>query len=418
MPQLPYLTSDLPRLGGRIKQRIEDFRVDELPLYPPCGEGTHVYFRVRKRGVPTPAVVERIAAFMGRKPHEIGFAGLKDAKGVTTQMMSLEHADAAKLSAYRDRQVEVLETHRHTNKLRPGLLAGNRFAIVIRGVGACDLPAAEVILDVLTRRGVPNYFGQQRFGSRGDSAEMGRALIHGDAERFVSLLLGGPGDDDPPDCRAAREAFDAGHPERALKCWPRHYRDQRRALSAWRKKRRAAAAVAAVDKRMKRLYVSACQSAIFNDVLARRIETLDRVCVGDLAQKTGWGAVFTVEDEQIEQPRAERFEISPTGPIVGYRASLADGEPGRIEREVIAAHALRQEDFRRAGPLKAKGTRRALRFRIDGAALHGGADAHGEFLELTFTAPPGCYATVLLREILKPVQGRLPAAEKGVQSLP
>ena len=173
MPELPYLTGDLPGIGGRIKERLEDFRVEEIPLYEASGEGTHVYFRIVKAGIPTPAAVDRIARHMGVRPHEIGLAGLKDARAIATQMLSLEHADTERLAALSDGQVRVTWTSRHTNKLRPGHLAGNRFSIRIRGAGAAELEPARRVLDVLCRRGVPNYFGRQRFGARGDTARLG-----------------------------------------------------------------------------------------------------------------------------------------------------------------------------------------------------------------------------------------------------
>ncbi|MCH7886051.1 MAG: tRNA pseudouridine(13) synthase TruD [Planctomycetes bacterium] len=145
---LPHLTDDLPGIGGRIKQRVEDFRVEEIPLYDACGEGTHVYFRVEKAGIPTAAAVEKIARHMAVRPGDIGVAGLKDARAITVQMMSLEHADPQKLLAFSDRGARITWTSRHTNKLRPGHLAGNRFTIRIRGVGESQLPAAERVLAV------------------------------------------------------------------------------------------------------------------------------------------------------------------------------------------------------------------------------------------------------------------------------
>ena len=398
---LPYLTGDLPGIGGRIKEALEDFRVEEVPLYMPSGEGTHVYFRVQKAGVPTPVVVERIARYMGVRPSEIGVAGLKDARAVTVQMMSLEHADANKLAAYRDAQVRITAVDHHTNKLRPGHLAGNRFVIRIRRAGQDMLAAAGRILDVLEQRGVPNYFGPQRFGSRGDTGVLGRALVTGDLDRFVAVLLGRPAADDPPDCKAARDAFDAGQFDRAMKLWPRHYSNERRALAAYKRKQSPEAAIRAIDKRMKRFYVSACQSEIFNAVVVRRIDSIDRVLAGDLAEKTDTGGIFQVEDPEVEQPRADAFQISPTGPIVGYRASLGAGQPGCIEREAIEAFGVTQESFRAIGTLKAKGTRRALRFKIEQVSLSPGRDRRGEFIELAFIAPSGCYATVVLREIMK-----------------
>lgn len=397
---LPFFTSELAGIGGRIKRRAEDFRVDEAPLYQPCGEGTHVYFRVRKVGIPTPAVVERIAEYMHVRRTDIGFAGMKDAQAVTTQWMSLEHADPDKLAAYRDKQVAIEQVARHANKLRAGHLAGNRFAIRIRQVGPDALPAARAVLDVLGRRGAPNYFGSQRFGLRGDTGALGEALIRNDLEEFVAIYLGRPAAD-PPDCRMAREAFDAGDLARARTHWPRHYANERRALAAYKKRRCARAAVAAIDKRMKRFYVSAFQSEVFNEVLAARIGSIDRVMTGDWARKTDTGGVFLVEDADAAQPRAEAFEISATGPIVGYRASLAEGEPGQIERRVLAGRGVTREQFRTIGPLKAKGSRRPLRFSLAQPGISAGSDEHGEYIELTFTASSGCYATAVLREIMK-----------------
>ena len=226
-------------------------------------------------------------------------------------------------------------------------------------------------------------------------------MIRGDLEEFFAVFLGRSMPTDPPDCRAARDAFDAGFLTRALDRWPRHYYNERKALAALKRRGRPGAAMSAVDKRMKRLYVSAFQSEIFNEVLVRRLDDIDRVQTGDLAQKTDSGGVFLVTDAAIEQPRAERFEISPTGPIVGYRGNLAEGRPGEIERAVLAEHKVNPDDFRRVGTLKVKGGRRALRFKTDSPALSAGADQRGEFLTLAFTAPPGCYATIILREITK-----------------
>jgi tRNA pseudouridine13 synthase len=401
VPTWPYLTADLPGIGGRIKESLDDFRVDEMPLYEPCGAGSHVYFRIVKAGVPTPVALERIARYMGVRPTDIGLAGLKDAQAVATQMLSLEHADPAKLAAYRDAQVQVTWTGRHGNKLRPGHLAGNRFAVRIRGAGAGKLAAAEAVLEVLKRRGVPNYFGPQRFGARGETAELGAALVRGDLAEFLAIYLGRSAPDDPPDCRAARDAFDAGYLDRALQLWPRHYGNERRALAGWKRTGKPGPALAAIDKRMRRLFVSAFQSRIFNDALARRLNDIDKVWEGDLAEKADNGAIFAVTDAAAEQGRADRFEISPTGPIVGFRGKLAEGPMGQIEREVLAVANISQDDFRRVGALKVKGGRRALRFAMGSPALSAGRDERGEFLELAFTAPSGCYATVALREIMK-----------------
>jgi len=405
---LPQLTANLPGVGGRIKQHTDDFRVEEIPLYPASGEGTHIYFTVRKRGIPTPAAVARIAKHMQVEPSEIGIAGLKDAQAVTTQQMSLEHADPKQLAAFRDRQIEILSTARHTNKLRPGHLEANRFTIKVRNPASDALDRARAILDILIRRGVPNYFGPQRFGLRNDTATLGRALVTGDLDEFVAILFGRPIESDPKDCYDARVAFDKGDIKAALAAWPKHYAHPRRALSAYKNanaKRRNERTVYTVDKRMKRLYVSALQSAIFNDVLAARIETLDTVMPGDLAARNGGKAVFTVEEApeqlEIELARAAAFEINPTGPIAGYRSSIATGKPGQIETDALAARNITVEDFRHVDRMKVKGARRALRFKVSDLELTAGTDEISSHLLLKFTAPSGCYATVLLEEMIK-----------------
>ncbi len=183
--------------------------------------------------------------------------------------------------------------------------------------------------------------------------------------------------------------------------WPRHYANERRALAAFKRKKRPAQAIGAIDKRMRRLYVSAFQSRMFNEILARRMDSLGCVLKGDFASKRDTGGVFLVEDPALEQPRADAFEISPTGAIFGYRTNIAGGVPGQIEREVLDAHGIALEDFRNLGPLRSKGARRPLRFPLGEMDVSAGRDERGEFVRLRFTAPSGCYATIALREIMK-----------------
>ncbi|MCY2927133.1 MAG: tRNA pseudouridine(13) synthase TruD, partial [Planctomycetota bacterium] len=247
MLDLPYLTAEAPGIGGQIKECPEDFRVDEVPLYSPCGEGTHLYFRLTKEGIPTPAAIARIARHMDVNPADVGFAGLKDAQARTTQIMSLEHADERRLAGLSDPAMTIEILGRHGNKLRTGHLAGNRFSIRVRGLDpAAAIEPARRTLDVLERRGVPNYFGPQRFGARGDTGELGEMLVKGDLDEFIARYLGRPRKTDPEDCRAARDAFDGGFFARALERWPRHYADERRALAAYKKRQHAGPAVAAI----------------------------------------------------------------------------------------------------------------------------------------------------------------------------
>ena len=397
----PCLTRNLPGIGGEIKLLCEDFRVDELPAYQPCGEGTHVFIRVEKRGMTTAAAASRIAKFLDVHPDEVGYAGMKDSRAVTTQYFSIEHIDGNKLSDYDDGQLKVLSVSKHGNKLKTGHLIGNRFVIRIRGVGEVQLANARAVFDVLCRRGVPNYFGVQRFGARCDNHLLGEALVRDDRDKYLKIFLGCPQAGDTGDTRAARDSYDVSCVDRALKLWPRQFEDQRKALLMLRKTGRPGPAIGAIDRRIKRLHISAFQSAVFNDILAQRIDRLDTLLVGDMACKADTGGVFYVEDIAAEQPRADKGEISPTGMVAGYRSNFAQGEQGDIEHEVLTRHGVELDMFKNLGALKAKGTRRILRYFLHEPAISCGRDENGTFIEVRFCAPSGCYATSLLREIMK-----------------
>jgi tRNA pseudouridine13 synthase len=129
--------------------------------------------------------------------------------------------------------------------------------------------------------------------------------------------------------------------------------------------------------------------------------TFDRVLLGDLAYKHENGACFEVEDLAAEEPRARAFEISPTGPLVGYRMTLPAGVPLEIETGVLAEAQLRPEDFRKEGGEKVKGARRPLRVRPEDVEMTGGVDEFGAHITVAFTLPAGSFATVLIRELTK-----------------
>ena len=173
---LPPLTVQLLGSGGRIREALEDFTVEEVPLYLPEGSGSHAYARVEKRGLTTRDLVLTLLR-QGLKEQEIGVAGLKDKYAVTTQWLSVPNRHAAAFAALAELDgVTVLETSRHRNKLGIGHLRGNRFSIRVRGG---DPVAAAAVLEVLQTEGVPNYFGPQRFGRFGTNAVDGLKLIRG-----------------------------------------------------------------------------------------------------------------------------------------------------------------------------------------------------------------------------------------------
>jgi tRNA pseudouridine13 synthase len=390
------LTEQHPGTGGQIKAAPEDFVVEEIPLYEPSGEGQHVYVRIEKRGLSTYQAIKAIARRLGVPAGAIGYAGLKDARAVTRQTLSIDGIEPEQAAALQVPGVQVLEARRHRNKLKIGHLAGNRFRICVRGPDEGARPAAHAVLGELQARGVPNYFGGQRFGVRGNTHRLGLALLRGDAEAFLGEYLGRPEPAERPEVQAARAAADAGDYAAALAGWPASLREERFVLSAVvRRGGDPRQAFRALDKRLARLFVSAYQSYLFNRLLAERIPHIDRLEAGDVAFIHASGAAFLVQDPSAEQPRAERFEISPSGPLFGPKTLLAQGRPGEREQAVLRESGLSLEEFRVPG-VKLRGARRP--YRIPLTEVEVGWD---QGLLLGFRLPPGGYATEVLREVMK-----------------
>src|SRR5688500_12353105 len=151
---LPFLTPDFPGVGGTIKNRAEDFFVQEVPLYEPSGAGEHVYCEIQKVGVTTFEAVQRVAAALGVSSRDVGYAGLKDARAVTRQVLSILGTTEEKVMGLRLPDVTVQWAARHGNKLRLGHLAGNRFAVKIREVEPTDVVKLKPVLAVLEKRGM------------------------------------------------------------------------------------------------------------------------------------------------------------------------------------------------------------------------------------------------------------------------
>lgn len=316
----------------------EDFVVDEIPLYTPAGEGGHTFVRVEKIDATTEEIARALARAAGVAPRDVGYAGRKDRRAVTRQWLSVPALDPERALALDLPRARVLEAARHPHKLRTGHLRANRFEITLRGLDAEGGARARMRLAECERVGFPNRFGAQRFGHDGDNAVRGAALLSG--------------------------------------------RERLR------------------DRRAARFLVSALQAAVFNQVLARRPVPLDALECGDVARVEASGGLFVVEDLAREAPRAAAFEISATGPIFGTREIGPSGEPLRREREAVAAHGI-DPDLPLAPPpgLRVRGARRALRARPEAASLE---SRDAETWMLCVTLDPGCYATVLVEELLRP----------------
>jgi tRNA pseudouridine13 synthase len=396
-----YLTAALPGTGGRIKEAPADFRVEEIPLYAPCGSGEHLYVHIEKVGLTTFELLTRLARRLGIRERELGYAGLKDARATTRQTISIPGVRPEQLLGLAEEGYRVLDARRHRNKLRLGHLAGNRFVIRIREPGPEALPRAQAILEVLSARGVPNAFGEQRYGVLGNSHLAGRALLCGDYAEVLRQVIGAPEAIANAQWQQAARHFLAGELAAALAVLPGRFRQERAIMQALAAGDSPQQVVMGLPTKLQRLYLSAYQSHLFDRLLTMRLPELWQLRPGDLAVKHSNGAYFTVEDVALEQPRADRLEISPSAPLFGYKVPLAAGEAGEQEEALLSAEGLAPASFRLPGALALPGERRPLRVPLGAAEVRSLEDD----LQLSFSLPPGCYATIVLREVMKEATG-------------
>jgi tRNA pseudouridine13 synthase len=418
----PYATGDMPGIGGVLKQRPEDFLVDEQPLYQPSGEGEHAWLFVEKRDVSSSYMVSVIAKHFGVSEHAVGLAGMKDKQAITRQVVSV-HIPGKTVEQFpmlvHDR-ISILWADMHTNKLRLGHLRGNRFSIRVRGVDPLRVRDAHRLLGTLARRGAPNYFGEQRFGARRNNHLVGRALIHGDFEQALDCMLG-LDKQHPALNHEASALYDAGDYPRAFQAISPHATVERMALRKLMSGVKPKHVVASLPQPQRRFWISAFQSAVFNAVLAQRVAegTFDRFIDGDIAIKHDNGAVFSIDpaaaghdDRAAISPdtpddlaeRLASFAISPSGPMWGPRMKRATGAAGAIELAALEAANVSPallDVFAGSAGLDIPGARRPLRIPVIDPEVEGGVDEHGPYVRCAFELPAGSFATVVLREIMK-----------------
>ena len=334
MTDLP-LAYGAPVLRALMRSAPEDFQVDELPAFEASGEGEHLLLDIRKRGANTVAVAKQLAQWAGVAEMGVSYAGQKDRHAVTTQRFSvhLPKRVAPDLAALESEEIHVLASTWHNRKLQRGALAGNRFKLVLRQLEG-ERDAIDERLRAIAARGLPNWFGEQRFGRDG-----------GNVPAALQMFAG----------RRVRK-------------------DQRSML------------------------LSAARSALFNRVLAARVEqgNWDTALEGEVWMLDGSRSVFGPEPmSEALAERLARFDIHPSGPLWGEGELRSTGEALELEQ---AALADEQALALRAGLEQAglKQERRALRLRpalMQHQWLQDGA------LELSFALPPGCYATAVLHEL-------------------
>jgi tRNA pseudouridine13 synthase len=292
----PLLTPDLPGCGGRIRTTPDDFEVEEVPSYEPCGSGDHLFLWVEKRGMAPEYFARTVAQRLGISPGAVGTAGLKDRHAVTRQWVSVPKEAEPHLGRLDGDGIRVLKTGRHTNKLKPGHLRGNAFRILIRG--AARLDSVDAILARIREQGLPNYYGPQRFGRDGSTVELGLQCLAGKAPRRIRPFL-----------------F--------------------------------------------RFALSAVQSLLFNDYLSRRLrDGLYRTVLdGDVMAKWPFGGLFVARDVPAEQARFDARETVTAGPMFGSKTFRSEGLAAEREAAVLRDNGMTPASFGGFGKL-VLGTRR------------------------------------------------------------
>lgn len=335
----PFLTADVPKLGGSLGPDPEDFVVDEIPAYTPSGQGEHVYVRVEKRRMTTRDAALALARSAAVSERDVGYAGMKDKHGVTTQWFSLPRTAKDLGGETLPPELRILETSRHANKLRTGHLRGNRFVLGMVGAGDGGLERARALLAHLTERGLLNAFGTQRFGRDGENLSTALAWLRGETRLPRS-----------------RERF------------------------------------------LSKLYASAIQAEAFNRYAILRIGIgLEKLVPGEVVRLGGTGKFFVVEQVERETHRLLARDIVLTGPLPGPKLRpTATAEGQKLEESVLTALGLGETELRALAD-HAPGTRRDLLVRPERCDVR----PDGDRLRISFELPAGSYATEVLREMLR-----------------
>jgi tRNA pseudouridine13 synthase len=417
-----YLTAQVPGTGGTLKARPEDFQVEELPAYEPAGVGEHLYIMIQKTGLATLQMVSIVARHFRVQPGAVGFAGLKDKNAVTRQVISvhLPGKNLADFPPISHPKLVVLWSDLHGNKLRRGHLKGNRFTIKVRDVDPGKVVYAKKTLDALAGLGVPNRYGEQRFGHAQNNHLVGRAFLAGDDQAALQELLA-PEGDTRPEHATGRSLFLEGKYAQAADTLPPGAEAETTVLRNLAMGRPSRVALRNIGYMARSFYLSAFQSGIFNAVLESRLAdgTWNRLREGDLAFKHENGAVFAIDASTLADPLTEQRllagQISPSGPMWGLAMKRSGGKAGEHEEAALRATGITPETFeafRQEWGEELRGDRRPLRVPFTYSAIEGGADEHGHYIKCAFDLPAGSFATVVMREIMKP-----PTAPATVEEL-
>ena len=406
-----------PGIGGKLRADAGDFVVVEQGAPPPLVEGGPVTaVRLRVRNWETNRLVHQLAKRLHVSARRVRFSGVKDKRAVTTQLLTVE-APVEQVRGVRMPDVEVLEAWPTAAHVSLGDHSSNAFEIAVTRLEVADAEAqariAAVMAELDAVGGFPNFFGVQRFGvQRPISHVVGRHLVRGDPEAACWAYLTNVGAHEDEDAAAARAALAATRDVRAaLRELPPKLGHERTMLDhLLHHPDDPVGALARLPFNLQLMFVHAYQGLLFNLVLSERLRRgmpLGDPVEGDwLLPTAADGAAsrarpvpVTAANLEKATLQVERGRALVTGLVPGTSAPMASGEMGEVEAAVLGAERLSPGDFRipQLTELSSEGLRRELLL-VGVRPATGVADGRAAF---RFALPKGCYATTVMRELMK-----------------
>ncbi|MCQ2078480.1 MAG: tRNA pseudouridine(13) synthase TruD [archaeon] len=414
-----YYISDNEGTGGRLKAQPEDFVVDEISSHPePADDGRFTIAKVTARNWETNHMIRLLSRQMGISRERIGFAGTKDKRAVTSQLMSFEGPPSI-LEKVDLQDLTITEPYKARRRIQIGDLIGNRFTIratnVARPMAEVRDVCEDVIASVKATGGFPNYFGVQRFGvMRPITHKVGEYIVRGDIRGAVRCYVCEPANEASQDVAAAEARKrlsetddwaslydtvpDSMSFEKNLIAYLRDHPED------W------TGAIASMPTNLQMMFVHAYQSYLFNLMLSERIARgipLNRPIVGDVIIPLDADGIPQHESPVIatarnidlveRQIRLKRAFVSI--PLFGSESKFSDGEMGEIERMILEREKIDLDDFVVPGlsHCSSEGSWRELLCPVKDL----GYNLEEESYQVSFSLPKGNYATCLMREFMK-----------------
>ena len=427
-----------PGIGGRIRQLLDDFVVEELLVdgslaevsspveaWEPAGEGRYLICVLVKRRWDTFLAVREVAQRLRISQKRIRFAGIKDTKALTAQHISLQNVSPNKVLDVQIKDIKLYPQRFSRERMYSQLIKGNRFHITVRGldhpVSVIEERTKNVQDEIETTGGVPNFFGHQRFGTiRPNTHQIGKYLTRGDAEKAALVFLAEPSVHEHPEAREARQQLqDTMDFKEALNSFPRFLSYERFMLGHLAKyPNDFVGAFRELPRRLRKLFVQAYQSYLFNRFLSERIRRgipLDEPQIGDYTIRLDEHGLPTEEYDQATATNLQTIEdavkegrMCVAAPLIGPDQPPSKGIQGEIEQAILEAENVTPENFQLSfmPEATAEGRLRAVLNPIQNLLQEEiAADSENnekQMIKLGFTLNRGSYATVVLREFMKP----------------